>query len=160
VTDLLDRAAAPANANAAADVPSAPLAAGRLLALEVRDLALIDAVTLELEPGFNVLTGETGAGKSLLIDALGLVLGARADTTLVRHGAGVARVEARFDRDGRPLVVVREIAANGRSTARLEDEPATAGRLAAFIAPLVDVHGQHDQQRLLDARWQRDLLDA
>jgi len=72
--------------------------AGRLVELAVVDLALIDRLRLRLEDGLNVLTGETGAGKSLLIDALGLALGARADTTLVRHGAEAARVEALFDR--------------------------------------------------------------
>ena len=77
---------------------------GRLLELAVRDLALIERLRLELEPGLNVLTGETGAGKSLLIDALGLALGARADTSLVRHGAEVARVEALFDRVPEPLI--------------------------------------------------------
>jgi len=71
-------------------------AAGRLLELTVTDLALIDRLRLEFDAGFNVITGETGAGKSLLIDALGLALGARADTTLVRHGAETARVEALF----------------------------------------------------------------
>jgi DNA repair protein RecN (Recombination protein N) len=75
-----------------------PGAAGRLLELTVTDLALIDRLRLAFEPGFNVITGETGAGKSLLIDALGLALGARADTTLVRHGAEASRVEALFER--------------------------------------------------------------
>jgi DNA repair protein RecN (Recombination protein N) len=133
---------------------------GRLLELAVADLALIDRLRLALEPGFNVLTGETGAGKSLLIDALGLALGARADTTLVRHGAESARVEALFDRVPEPLIAVREISVSGRSTARLDDETVTAGRLAGATAGLVEIHGQHDQQRLLDEDWQRDLLDA
>ena len=133
---------------------------GRLLELAVADLALIDRLRLVLEPGLNVLTGETGAGKSLLIDALGLALGARADTSLVRHGADVARVEALFDRAPEPLIAVREVAASGRSTARLDDEAVTAGRLSLVVAPLVEIHGQHDQQRLLDEDWQRDLLDA
>ena len=134
--------------------------AGRLLELAVADLALIDRLRLELDDGFNVITGETGAGKSLLIDALGLALGARADTGLVRHGAATARVEALFDRLPEPLIVVREVAAGGRSTARLDDEPVTAARLAESVAPLVEIHGQHDQQRLLDDGVQRDLLDA
>jgi len=135
-------------------------AGGRLLELAVTDLALIDRLRLELGPGLNVITGETGAGKSLLIDALGLALGARADTGLVRHGATAARVEALFDRLPEPLIVVREVGAGGRSTARLDDEPVTAARLAETVGGLVEVHGQHDQQRLLDERAQRDLLDA
>src|SRR5919204_2044762 len=103
---------------------------GRLLELTVTDLALIDRLRLEFAPGLNVITGETGAGKSLLIDALGLALGARADTTLVRHGADEATVEALFDRMPEPLIAVREVTSTGRSTVRLDDEAATAGRLA------------------------------
>ena len=133
---------------------------GRLLEISVRDLALIERLRLELEPGLNVLTGETGAGKSLLIDALGLALGARADTTLVRHGAEVARVEALFDRLPEPLIAAREVGVGGRSTARLDDQAVTAARLAETVGPLVEIHGQHEQSRLLDERWQRELLDA
>jgi DNA repair protein RecN (Recombination protein N) len=137
-----------------------PLRPGRLLELAVSDLALIDRLRLPLEGGFNVLTGETGAGKSLLIDALGLATGARADTTLVRHGAQSARVEALFDRFPEPLIAVREVSVTGRSTARLDDESVTAGRLGQATSGVVEIHGQHDQQRLLDEDWQRDLLDA
>ena len=133
---------------------------GRLLELSVRDLALIERLRLELEAGLNVLTGETGAGKSLLIDALGLALGARADSNLVRHGAEVARVEALFDRAPEPLIASREISASGRSTGRLDDVAVTAARLAENVGPLVEIHGQHEQSRLLDERWQRELLDA
>ncbi len=133
---------------------------GRLLELAVTDLALIDRLRLAFDAGFNVVTGETGAGKSLLIDALGLALGARADTSLVRHGAEVARVEALFDRLPEPLIAQREVSSGGRSTARLDDATVTAARLADEVGPLVEIHGQHDQGRLLDERWQRDLLDA
>ena len=137
-----------------------PNVAGRLLELAVVDLGLIDHLRLVLGPGLNVLTGETGAGKSLLIDALGLALGARADTSLIRHGAEVARVEALFDRLPEPLIAVREVTLAGRSTARIDDGAVTAARLAEVTCPLVEIHGQHDQGRLLDERWQRDLLDA
>jgi DNA repair protein RecN (Recombination protein N) len=142
------------------DVDREGEAPGRLLELTVADLALIDRLRLAFDAGLNVITGETGAGKSLLIDALGLALGARADTTLVRHGADTARVEALFDRLPEPLIAVREVAANGRSTARLDDATVTAARLADEVGPLVEIHGQHDQGRLLDERWQRDLLDG
>ncbi len=135
-------------------------APGRLLELTVSDLALIDRLRLTFDAGLNVITGETGAGKSLLIDALGLAMGARADTTLVRHGAEAARVEALFDRLPEPLIAVRDVAASGRSTARLDDAAVTAARLAEEIGGLVEVHGQNDQGRLLDERWQRDLLDG
>lgn len=136
------------------------MTAGRLLELSVADLALIERLRLDLAPGLNVFTGETGAGKSLLIDAVGLATGARADTTLVRHGAETARVTALFDRLPEPLIAAREVAASGRSTARLDDDAVTAARLAEVAGALVEIHGQHDQQRLLDERWQRDLLDA
>ena len=133
---------------------------GRILELAVVDLALLERVRISFASGLNVVTGETGAGKSLLIDALSLALGARADPGLVRHGAETARVEALFDRLPEPLVCVREVSATGRSLARIDDETVTAGRLAAAVGPLVEIHGQHEQARLLDERWQRDLLDA
>jgi DNA repair protein RecN (Recombination protein N) len=144
-------------ANATAKGAETP---GRLLELTVTDLALIDRLRIDFDAGFNVVTGETGAGKSLLIDALGLALGARADTNLVRHGADAARVEALFDRIPEPLIAVREVAASGRSTARIDDSTVTAARLADEVGPLVEIHGQHDQGRLLEERWQRDLLDG
>ncbi|MGO9179965.1 MAG: DNA repair protein RecN [Candidatus Limnocylindrales bacterium] len=131
-----------------------------LLELEVRDLALIERVRIEPDPGFTVITGETGAGKSLLIDALALVLGARADAGLVRSGASAARVQALFDRVPEPLICVREVTAAGRSTACVNDEAVSALRLAEQAGSLVEIHGQHDQQRLLDGAHQRDLLDA
>jgi DNA repair protein RecN (Recombination protein N) len=160
-----DAAGADASVDAAA-VPSPevsaarPMAAGRLAELAVHDLALIEKLRISFEPGLNVLTGETGAGKSLLIDALGLAVGARADTSMVRHGCESARVEALFDRAPEPLICVREVSAAGRSTARIDDESVTAARLAGVAGRLVEIHGQHDQQRLLDERWQRELLDA
>ncbi len=143
-----------------ADPRGPELAAGRLLELGVADLALIERVRITFAEGLNVLTGETGAGKSLLIDALGLALGNRADPGLVRHGAEAARVEALFDRLPEALVCVREVGATGRSLARVDDETVTAGRLASIAGPLVEIHGQRDQGRLLDEGWQRELLDA
>ena len=130
--------------------------------LTVRDLALIERARVSFDPGLTVITGETGAGKSLLIDALGLVMGARSDAGLVRHGAAGARVEALFERAGEPepMICVREVSAEGRSIARLDDETVTAARLAAVVGPLIEIHGQHEQQRLLQAAWQRDVLDA
>jgi DNA repair protein RecN (Recombination protein N) len=133
---------------------------GRILELSVRDLAVIDRLRIELTPGLNVLTGETGAGKSLVIDALALVLGGRADASLVRHGAETARVEVLLERDPESLIAVRELSAAGRSSGRLDDEPVTAGRLAESVGRLVEIHGQHEQQHLTDERRQRDLLDA
>lgn len=140
-----------------------------LLELTVTDLALIERVRVPLSGGFTVITGETGAGKSLLIDALLLVSGGRADAGMIRAGASSARVEALFDRpagrtdgaDGRgePLICVREVTP-GRTVARVDDETVPVARLAAIVEPLVAVHGQHEQQRLLGGARQRDLLDA
>ena len=158
MTERLGEASEASAATPAAGVGSDP--PGRLLELAVTDLALIDRLRLPLEPGLNVLTGETGAGKSLLIDALGLALGARADPSLVRHGSDAAGVEALFDRLPEPLIASREISAAGRSTARIDDQTVTASRLAETVGPLVEIHGQHEQSRLLDERWQRDHLDA
>ena len=160
MTDAMELETTADSTPAAARSDAAPMAAGRLAELSVRDLALIEKLRISFEPGLNVLTGETGAGKSLLIDALGLAVGARADTSLVRHGSDTARVEALFDRLPEPLICVREVSAAGRSTARIDDEAATAARLADVAGRLVEIHGQHDQQRLLDERWQRELLDA
>ena len=125
-----------------------------LLELTVTDLALIDRVRVPLSGGFTVITGETGAGKSLLIDALLLVSGGRADAGLVRAGASSARVEALFDRplgDGsapseEPLICVREVS-TGRTVARIDDETVPVSRLAATVEPLVaacraDLKGQ------------------
>ena len=93
----------------------------RLLELAVRDLALIESARVSFNAGFTVITGETGAGKSLLIDALTLVLGGRADSTLVRHGAETARVEALFDQVPEPLICVREVTSAGRSARMYSD---------------------------------------
>jgi DNA repair protein RecN (Recombination protein N) len=131
-----------------------------LLELAVTDLALIERARVTLRPGFTVITGETGAGKSLLIDALSLVLGGRADAGLVRTGADAARVEALFDRDPEPLICVRELASTGRTIARIDDETVTVSRLAATVSAFVEIHGQHDQQRLLEQGTQRDLVDS
>ncbi len=138
-----------------------------LLELSVSDLALIDRARVELGAGLTVITGETGAGKSLVIDALALVAGGRADASLVRAGSQSARVEALFDRpegiDGdpaEPLICVRELAGTGRTVARIDDQAVPVARLAAAVEPLVAIHGQHEQQRLLVPARQRDLLDA
>lgn len=144
--------------------------------LRVRDLATIADVTLELGPGLNVLTGETGAGKSMIVDALALLLGARADSSVIRPGATRAVVEGAFEdlppalvrhlddlgfeADEGRLVVRREVAAEGRSRAWLNGSPVTVGGLASIGRFLVDLHGQHETQSLLRADAQRDILDA
>src|SRR5205807_7180978 len=122
--------------------------------LKVRDLALVAESTVRFGPGLNLLTGETGSGKSLIIDGLGLALGARASTDQVRHGAERAVVEAVFD----SVVLLREIGKRG--AARIDGRPAAPGQLREIADRLVALHGQHEHHALLDSETQTELLDA
>ncbi|MGH6615776.1 DNA repair protein RecN [Sphingomonas sp.] len=150
-----------------------------LTALSIRDVVLIEALDLEFHGGLGVLTGETGAGKSILLDALGLALGARGDTALVRHGTAQSVVTASFDaphRDGpiaallaengldidpgEALIIRRIVKADGGSRAFINDQPASAGLLRELGAHLVEIHGQHDDRGLLAPAGHRALLDA
>ena len=135
-----------------------------LTELRVRDLAVIADVTLPLEPGLNVLTGETGAGKSMLVDALALLLGERASADVVRPGADKTVIEGSFegvpDLEDGVLVLKREVTSEGRSRVWVNGSPATVGMLAEIGAKLVDLHGQHETQSLLQPEAQRDILDA
>src|SRR6266850_2462688 len=150
-----------------------------LTELRVRDLAVIADVTLPFQPGLNVLTGETGAGKSMLVDALALLLGERASADVVRPGAEKTIVEGAFEfasavhrhllspfaelgielEEGR-LVLKREVLREGKSRAWVNGSPTTIGVLAEIGALLVDLHGQHETQSLLRPDAQRDMLDA
>jgi DNA repair protein RecN (Recombination protein N) len=128
--------------------------------LRIRNLAVIEAVEVEFEPGFNVLTGETGAGKSILVEAVGLLLGARASADLVRTGEPLATIEAIFDdAGGRELIVRREISNQGRSRSFIDGALATASALRDLSARLVELHGQHEHQALLDPLAHLPLLD-
>jgi DNA repair protein RecN (Recombination protein N) len=148
-----------------------------LVELRIRDYAVIEDLTLELGPGLNVLTGETGAGKSIIVGALGLLLGERASAGVVRTGAERATVEAVFDlaaladvrrlldeqgfrADDDLLILRREIAAAGRSRAWVNGSAATAGAVGDIGRALVDLHGQHEHQTLLRSAEQRSILDA
>ena len=147
-----------------------------LRALSIRDYVIVDRLDLELGPGFTALTGETGAGKSILVDALALTLGGRADAGVVRAGAQRAEVSADFDAAALPAVrawladqdldegdgclVRRTIDATGRSRAFVNGRPATAAQLRELGEMLVDIHGQHDHQLLMKRDRQRALLDA
>jgi DNA repair protein RecN (Recombination protein N) len=128
--------------------------------LSIRHLAIIDAVELEFDAGFNVLTGETGAGKSVLVDAVGLLVGGRASGDLVRTGEDAAIVEALFDAGGQELLVRREVTSQGRSRAFVNGNLTTAAALRELAAGLVELHGQHEHQTLLDAATHLGLLDA
>jgi len=150
-----------------------------LTELRVRDLAVIADVTLPFQPGLNVLTGETGAGKSMVVDALALLLGERASADVVRPGADKAIVEGAFEfvaalhrhllapfaalgvelEDGR-LILKREVLREGKSRAWVNGSPTAIGVLAEIGALLVDLHGQHETQSLLRPDAQRDMLDA
>ncbi len=148
-----------------------------LTSLSIRDIVLIKRLDLELEAGLCVLTGETGAGKSILLDSLGLALGGRADRGLVRAGAKQGSVSASFqlksdakaiesllddhgiDADD-PLLLRRTLGQDGRSRSFINDQPVGTALLKRLGEHLVEVHGQHDQQGLLDPSTQRSLVDA
>ena len=128
--------------------------------LAIRHLAVIDKLELEFEPGLNVLTGETGAGKSILVGAVGLLVGGRASADLVRTGEEAASLEGIFEvADGREIVLRREITSQGRSRAFIDGALATSASLRELSGRLVDLHGQHEHQVLLDSATHLDLLD-
>jgi DNA repair protein RecN (Recombination protein N) len=144
--------------------------------LRVRNFAVIESATVEFAPGLNVLTGETGAGKSMLIDAILLVRGARAQTDVIRSDADTATVEARFEitpgsaaaavledagisAGDEDFLIRRELARSGRHRAFVNDSPVTVALLERLGDHLVEVHGQHEHHRLLEPGRQLDLLD-
>ncbi|MGH7461336.1 MAG: AAA family ATPase, partial [Longimicrobiales bacterium] len=148
-----------------------------LLELRIQNFAVIERLTLRLEPGLNVLSGETGAGKSIVVGALSLLLGERASADAVRTGASKTVIEGVFDVASHPrivellqqqgiesedglLILRREVAAEGRSRAWVNGAASTATLLAEIGRWLVDLHGQHEHQTLLRADEQRALLDA
>ncbi|MDO7834886.1 DNA repair protein RecN [Sphingobium sp. HBC34] len=150
-----------------------------LTALAIRNVVLIEALDLEFGAGLSVLTGETGAGKSILLDSLGLALGARADSGLVRNGEAQASVIAAFEapaadhratallvdngiaiEPGEPLLIRRLVKADGGSRAFVNDQPCSAALLRDLGGSLVEIHGQHDDRGLLNPRGHRALLDS
>ena len=148
-----------------------------LIELRIRNFAVIEDLAVELAAGLNVLTGETGAGKSIIVGALSLLLGERASSDIVRSGEGSALLEAIFDLEGRPtllrrlaelgfaaedglVVLRREVQAAGRSRAWINGSPTIVRHLGEFGRELVDLHGQHEHQTLLRAAEQREILDA
>ncbi len=130
-----------------------------LIELAVTDLGVISELALVLGPGMTAVTGETGAGKTLIVGAIELLVGGRAEATMVRHGATEAVVEGRFELDDVEVVVRRVVSAAGRSRAYVDGRLATASTLAELGRAMVDLHGQHDHQSLLSPALQRDALD-
>ena len=149
-----------------------------LTRLAIRNVVLIEALDLAFPGGLGVLTGETGAGKSILLDALGLVLGNRAETALVRAGEDKASVTATFEfatvpalvretlaeaeveiEPGEPLILRRTVKADGGSKAFVNDQPVGAALLRELAPALVELHGQHDDRGLVNPRGHRALLD-
>ncbi len=144
--------------------------------LSIRDIVLIERLDIDFSEGLSVLTGETGAGKSILLDALALALGARGDTALVRHGASQGQVTAVFDvpanhparailtenaiDDGGDLILRRVQSADGRTRVFVNDQPASVTLMREIGRALVEIHGQHDERALVDPAAHRDLLDA
>lgn len=145
--------------------------------ISIHNIALIERLTLRFGAGFSVLTGETGAGKSILVDAMNLALGERADRELVRTGAERARVEAEFSVEGAPralallgemgieaeggvLRVSRELTASGRGSVRIQGAPQPLAALKRLTSAMVDLHGQHEHQSLLDEGRHQEILDA
>ncbi len=134
----------------------------RLVELRVRDLGVIDDATVEFGPGMTALTGETGAGKTLLVGALSLLLGGRGDPTAVRTGADEAYVEGRFvdDEGTDEVVLARSVARNGRSKAWVDGRAAPVGALGEAASGLLELHGQHQHRTLVVPEAQRRALDA
>ena len=128
--------------------------------LRIQHLAVIDSVEVEFDPGLNVLTGETGAGKSILVEAVGLLLGGRASGDLVRTGEEAAAIEAIFESGGEELLVRREITAQGRSRAFVNGALATAGALKDLSSRLIELHGQHEHHTLLDPSTHLTAIDT
>src|SRR5437867_9074092 len=141
--------------------------------LRIRNFALIDQLELRFKEGFNLLSGETGAGKSIIVDALGLLAGSKASAEMVRTGESRAVVEAIFETDLRlemerlgldsedtELIVRREISSDERNRVYINNQPTTVSALRELAPLLLDIHGQHEQQTLLDHSSQLALIDA
>src|SRR5437868_145562 len=139
--------------------------------LTIRNFALVDELTVEFAPGFNVLTGETGAGKSVLVDALSAALGERQSPDAIRSGAERAQIEAVFEvHAGSPppladwaedgtIILARELSASGRGVYRINGRMCTASAVREAAACLIDLHGQHEHQSLLATERHVDYLD-
>ena len=142
--------------------------------IEIKDFAIVKELRIDLFPGLNVITGETGAGKSVIIEAISMALGARADSDYIRGGAQKAVITLMIDPesldvsdileeigapDDIPLIIRREISSSGRSTCRINGMPVPLSQLAKLCSRLADIHGQYDNQYLLDPLKHLGILD-
>jgi len=127
--------------------------------ISIRNFAIIENVEIDFNDGLNIITGETGAGKSVVIEAVSLALGSRADTAFVRSGTDKAVIQLVAESDGEDMIITREISAAGRSLCRINDEIVTLGALSKFCRSLADIHGQYDHQSLLDPDHHIRLID-
>ncbi|NLL63551.1 MAG: DNA repair protein RecN [Ruminococcaceae bacterium] len=131
-----------------------------LSTLKIENIAIIESAEIDFEPGLNVMSGETGAGKSIIIDALSAVLGERTSKELIRTGAERAEVVAVFDNGVEQTIVSRIICLDGRNICKINGEPATVGMLKTLGKELISIHGQHDSQNLLNAEHHYKYLDS
>ena len=148
-----------------------------LVELTIKNIALIESLRIEFAQGFNVLTGETGAGKSIVVDSISLALGGRADRDMIRTGADRGMVQAVFDVSGNPrarqvlqdldiedddglVAIRRELSRSGRNICRVSDVVVPLNTLKQLTATLMDIHGQHEHQALMNPAKHLDFLDA
>ena len=128
--------------------------------ISIKNFAIIENTEVDFEDGLNIITGETGAGKSIVIEAVSLALGSRADTSSVRTGADKAVVQLAGDLDGEEIVITREVSASGKNLCRLNGEIVTLTRLNEVCRRLADIHGQYDNQSLLNPEYHMVLVDS
>ncbi|SCJ78193.1 Recombination protein N [uncultured Eubacterium sp.] len=128
--------------------------------ISINNFAIIENTEIDFEEGLNIITGETGSGKSIVIEAISLALGSRADSAFVRHGAGKAVVQLAGELNGEEIVITREVSAAGKNLCKLNGQLVTLGELSETCRKLADIHGQYDNQSLLNAENHIRLVDS
>ena len=128
--------------------------------LHIKNIGIIDEITINFEDGLNILTGETGAGKSLIIDSISAITGSRMSKEIIKHGESIALVEACFFENDESKILTREFYQNGRNICKIDGRMVTLGELKSIGEALIDIHGQHDNQSLLNEKTHLNLLDS
>ena len=128
--------------------------------LHIKNIGIIDEITINFEDGLNILTGETGAGKSLIIDSISAITGSRMSKEIIKRGESMALVEACFFENDESKILTREFYQNGRNICKIDGRMVTLGELKSIGEALIDIHGQHDNQSLLDEKTHLNLLDS